>query len=188
MLAPPAMGNLRREGGSSPAPRGTMPFWNRSAEAAPQQEGKPMGFSKREDSAPPATTSGDLLLGAGAEFEGKLTFAGTVRIDAKFKGTIVTDDVLVVGDRARIDADITCGTVIVYGEVNGNVRAKTAVELHAPARLRGDVETPSFSMEKGVVFQGQSTMPAEKTAAVARPAPAARSGSDVRSTLAPAAP
>jgi cytoskeletal protein CcmA (bactofilin family) len=147
-----------------------MPFWNKQEEALPRQGGSPMGISKREDPAPAAGGSGDLLLGVGAEFEGKLTFAGTVRIDAKFKGSIVTNDVLVVGDRARIDADITCGTVIIHGEVNGNIKAKTAVELYAPARVRGDIETPSFSMEKGVVFQGQSSMPAEATSsAAARP-------------------
>jgi cytoskeletal protein CcmA (bactofilin family) len=123
-----------------------MAFWNK--------EGEPTDPN-------PDGAAGDLLLGAGAEFEGKLTFAGTVRIDAKFKGSIVTNDVLVVGDRARIDADITCGTVIVHGEVNGNIKAKTAVELHAPAKVRGDIETPSLAMEKGVLFQGQSTMPAE---------------------------
>ena len=120
-----------------------------------------MAMMKR-DELPGATTgqqaAGDLLLGAGAEFEGKLTFAGTVRIDAKFKGSIVTNDVLVVGEHARIDAEITCGTVIVYGEVNGNIKAKTAVELHHPAKMRGNVESPSLSIEKGVVFQGESRM------------------------------
>jgi cytoskeletal protein CcmA (bactofilin family) len=163
-----------------------MAFWNRQDELQGRQEGHGMGISKREDGAHGAGGSGDLLLGAGAEFEGKLTFAGTVRIDAKFKGTIVTNDVLVVGDRARIDADITCGTVIVHGEVNGNIKAKTAVELRAPAKVRGDVETPSFSMEKGVVFQGQSTMPAE--GASARPpivSAGARHG-DTRAAAAPA--
>jgi cytoskeletal protein CcmA (bactofilin family) len=100
----------------------------------------------------------DLLLGAGAEFEGKLTFKGTVRIDAVFKGSIITDDVLVVGENARIDAEITCGTVIVHGEVRGNIRAKNAVELHHPAKLRGDVQTPSISMEKGVLLQGSVKM------------------------------
>jgi cytoskeletal protein CcmA (bactofilin family) len=145
-----------------------MSFWNRQDEPLRREEGNHMGISKREDAIPSAEGS-DLLLGVGAEFEGKLTFAGTVRIDAKFKGSIVTNDVLVVGDRAKIDADITCGTVIVYGEVNGNIKAKSGVELHAPAKVRGDIETPSFSMEKGVVFQGQSTMPSEVGAAAARP-------------------
>jgi cytoskeletal protein CcmA (bactofilin family) len=148
-----------------------MPFWSRTDDPL-SPEGSPMA-TKRDDTTPSSGGSGDLLLGAGAEFEGKLTFAGTVRIDAKFKGTIVTNDVLVVGDRARIDADITCGTVIVHGEVNGNIRARNAVELHAPAKVHGDVETPSFSLERGVVFQGQTTMPAEKgQTASAQPAQA----------------
>jgi cytoskeletal protein CcmA (bactofilin family) len=114
---------------------------------------------KREDV--PASAAGgasDLLLGQGAEFDGRLTFAGTVRIDAKFKGSIVTNDVLVVGEHARIDADITCGTVIVYGEVNGDVKAKSAVELHHTSKLRGNVETPSLVIAKGALFQGESRM------------------------------
>ncbi len=133
-----------------------------------KEERTPMAMMKRDETS--TTTpggAGDLLLGEGAEFEGKLTFAGTVRIDAKFKGSIFTNDVLVVGEHAKIDADITCGTVIVYGEVNGNIKAKTAVELHHPAKLRGNVESPSLAIDKGVVFQGESKMgPAEKSSSV----------------------
>ncbi len=107
---------------------------------------------------PPMPQASDLLLGEGAEFEGKLTFRGTVRIDARFKGSIVTDDVLVVGEHARIDADINCGTVIVHGEVNGNIQAKTAVELLRTARVRGDVETPSVRLDKGAYLNGDVRM------------------------------
>jgi cytoskeletal protein CcmA (bactofilin family) len=96
----------------------------------------------------------DLLLGAGAEFDGKLTFKGTVRVDARFKGSIVTDDVLIVGERARIDAEITCGSVIVHGEVNGNIHARQEVELLRSARVRGDVQAPSLTVEPGAVLQG----------------------------------
>jgi cytoskeletal protein CcmA (bactofilin family) len=125
----------------------------------------------------PPPVSGDLLLGHGAEFEGKLTFAGTVRIDARFKGSIQTNDVLVVGEHARIDAEITCGTVIVHGEVNGNIKAKSAVELRHPARLRGNVESPSLVVEKGVLFQGESRLPGAAERAPARPsAPASQPG------------
>jgi cytoskeletal protein CcmA (bactofilin family) len=115
---------------------------------------------------PPPSPAGasDLLLGAGAEFEGKLTFRGTVRIDAMFKGSIVTNDVLVVGEHARIDAEISCGTVIVHGEVNGNVKAKTAVELLRTARVRGDVETPSVRLDKGATLNGAVRMPGSKPA------------------------
>jgi len=119
-----------------------------------------MAMLKRDELSSSQTASSDLnaLLGSGSEFEGKLTFEGTVRIDGKFTGTIVTGDVLVVGEGAKIAAEITCGTIIVHGEVNGNIRAKNAVELHHPAKYRGNVETPSLMVEKGVIFEGQSKM------------------------------
>lgn len=109
------------------------------------------------------------LLGRGSEFEGKLTFEGTVRIDGKFTGTIVTNDVLVVGEGAKVAAEIACGTVIVHGEVNGNIKAKVAVELHAPAKVRGNVETPTLMIEKGVMFEGQAHMEGIEKAAPKAP-------------------
>src|SRR5438067_1905123 len=110
----------------------------------------------------------DLLLGRGARFEGKLTFEGTIRLDARFTGSIVTNDVLVVGEAARIDADITCGTIVVHGEVNGNIKAKTAVEVHQSGKVRGDLETPSLVILKGALFHGASKMdpPGAKAAPV----------------------
>jgi cytoskeletal protein CcmA (bactofilin family) len=109
----------------------------------------------------PPTNSGaatDLLLGKGARFEGKLTFQGTVRIDATFVGSIITQDVLVVGEGARIDAKISCGTIVVHGEVNGNIEAKTAVEIRTAAKVRGEVDTPSIVIEKGALFEGACKM------------------------------
>jgi len=153
-----------------------MAFWNTKQEYAPvtghpgpdpstapqqsaqQEEPMPMATMKRDELPTSLGGSSDLLLGPGAEFDGKLTFKGTVRIDAKFKGSIITNDVLIVGEHARIDADITCGTVIVHGEVNGNIKAKSAVELHHSAKVRGDVEAPSLSVEKGAFFQGAVKM------------------------------
>jgi cytoskeletal protein CcmA (bactofilin family) len=68
----------------------------------------------------------------------------------------------VVGEHARIDADISCGTVIVHGEVNGNIQAKTGVELLRTARVRGDVETPSVRLDKGAYLNGDVKMSAPR--------------------------
>ncbi len=94
------------------------------------------------------------LLGRGSEFEGKLTFEGTVRIDGKLSGEIFSEDVLVVGEGASVNAEIDVGVIIVEGAVTGNIRAKRAVELHAPARVKGNIETPSLYIDKGVLFEG----------------------------------
>jgi len=134
-----------------------------------------MAMLKRDELTSVPTATGDLnaLLGRGSEFEGKLTFEGTVRIDGKFNGTIVTNDVLVVGEGAKIQAEINCGTIIVHGEIQGDVRAKTAVELHHPARVKGNIDTPSLMIEKGVTFEGQCKMDAaEKGGSKLVPAPA----------------
>src|SRR5262252_7315287 len=104
--------------------------------------------------------SGELnaLLGKVSEFEGKLTFEGQVRIDGKFTGQIITKDTLVIGDGARVSAEINAGTVIVNGLVEGNIRAAQLIELHQPGRIKGNLETPALSMDRGVVFEGSCKM------------------------------
>jgi cytoskeletal protein CcmA (bactofilin family) len=121
-----------------------------------------MAMLKREDyvapTGPAATSDLNALLGRGSEFEGKLTFDGTVRIDGKFNGSIVTKDVLVIGEGAVVSAEIECGTIIVHGQIIGNVKARVGVELHSPARVKGNIEAPSLTVEKGVTFDGQTKM------------------------------
>src|SRR3954469_6705838 len=94
----------------------------------------------------------------GRGFEGKLCFQGTVRIGGSFRGEIYTPDTLIVGEGARVHGQIDAGTVIISGEVTGNVRAKHRVEIHRPAIFRGDILTPSLSVDEGVIFEGSSKM------------------------------
>jgi len=105
------------------------------------------------------------LLGRGASFEGKLSFEGTVRIDGTFKGEIYTDDVLVIGDGAKVDAEIKAGSVMVNGEVKGNIVATKGVDLHRPARVLGNITTPALEIEKGVIFEGSCSMKMDKAGA-----------------------
>ncbi|MGH2498554.1 MAG: bactofilin family protein [Candidatus Limnocylindria bacterium] len=114
----------------------------------------------RRDLTSAGNANGDLnaLLGKGSEFDGKLSFEGTVRIDGTFSGEITTSDTLIVGEGAKVQAEISCGSVVVHGEVNGNIKASTSVELHRPSRVKGDITTPSLSIEKGVAYEGHMRM------------------------------
>lgn len=99
------------------------------------------------------------LLGPGAQFEGTLVFQGRIRIEGRFKGEIRSDDVLIVGDAADIEADIDVGALIVRGgSLRGAVRARQLVEIYAPASVHGDIESPQVFLEKGARFEGQCTM------------------------------
>lgn len=109
------------------------------------------------------------LLGRGTQFEGKLHFEGRVRIDGMFKGEIQSDDTLVIGEGAEIHAEIDVATVIVRGGVvHGNIRAKTAIEVHSPGKIVGNLHSPSLFIDRGVEFQGSCRMDAVD----AKPSPA----------------
>jgi cytoskeletal protein CcmA (bactofilin family) len=98
------------------------------------------------------------LLGPGSVVEGKLSFKGPLRIDGTFTGEITTDDVLIIGAGATVAADINCVSAVVSGELTGNIEASESVEMHGPARVKGDIATPTLSIGKGVIFDGLSKM------------------------------
>jgi cytoskeletal protein CcmA (bactofilin family) len=119
------------------------------------------------------------LLGEGAEFQGKLLFEGRVRIDGKFRGEIVSEDVLVVGEKAEVEAKIAVGSLIVLGgTVRGEVRAAKTVELHAPAKVFGNITAPQLMIDRGVHFEGQSRIPAAEALIAEPPASPGVSTSD----------
>ena len=102
------------------------------------------------------------LLGRGSEFNGKLTFFGTVRIEGSIDGEIFSDDTLVVAPGGLVRGKVDVGTLIVTGgAVEADVVARQTVELHPPGRLVGKVTTPAMQMERGAVFQGTCAMPEE---------------------------
>ena len=99
------------------------------------------------------------LLGAGTRYQGKLFFDGRARIDGDFEGEVHSDGLLVVGPTATLRAAIHVHTLIVQGgSVEGDILATELVELHAPARVRGDIRTPALFVDKGVSFDGQCVM------------------------------
>jgi cytoskeletal protein CcmA (bactofilin family) len=109
---------------------------------------------------PAAASPGGInaFLGEGAEFKGILTFEGTVRIDGKLEGEVITRDTLVVGEHAEVKAEINAGTAVISGTVRGNVTATVRIEAHRPARIHGNLKTPVLIVEEGVLFEGSCSM------------------------------
>ena len=105
------------------------------------------------------------FLGGGSHFEGKLTFNEIARLDGSFRGEVTSTDTLIIGESGDMQAEIGVGALILSGRLRGNVKAAHKVELRAPARLDGDIETPLLVIEEGVVFNGKLTMPVRKPAA-----------------------
>jgi len=98
------------------------------------------------------------FLGEETRFEGKLFFEGTVRIDGKFQGEIHTENTVIIGEAAEVDAEIEAGEVILSGTIHGNVYARDNMEIIAPGKMYGSIMTPRLSIQEGVVFEGTCRM------------------------------
>ena len=105
------------------------------------------------------------FLGKGTEFKGVLSFSGTIRVDGRVEGEIVSKDTLIAGDGAFLQGEISVGTLISSGKIMGNITAGMKVHLLAPANIQGSIKTPKLIIEEGVVFDGKSEMAGEKKAA-----------------------
>jgi cytoskeletal protein CcmA (bactofilin family) len=98
------------------------------------------------------------FLGKDTEFEGKLSFSGAVRIDGRFKGEILTEGTLIVGETALLECDIQTAYISVSGEVRGNIDAQNRIEIHAPGRVFGNISAPTITIDEGVIFEGNCRM------------------------------
>jgi cytoskeletal protein CcmA (bactofilin family) len=98
------------------------------------------------------------FLGKDTEFEGKLSFTGTVRIDGKFSGEIFSSGTLIVGESAVIKSKVCVGEMILSGEAHGDIVAVNRIEINVPGKLFGNIQTPKLVVKEGVVFEGNCTM------------------------------
>jgi cytoskeletal protein CcmA (bactofilin family) len=94
------------------------------------------------------------ILPRDAKFAGTLIFEGAVQIDGDFEGQIITEDLLVIGAEADVRAQMSVGAAIIQGSVQGDIDAKSSVEVKAPGCIRGSVTTPHLIVEEGAAFGG----------------------------------
>jgi cytoskeletal protein CcmA (bactofilin family) len=114
----------------------------------------------------------------GSEFEGKLSFKDTVRIDGAFSGEISSDNTLIVGETGEIHARITSVCVVISGLVEGDIVASRQVVLHKTAIVNGDIDAPSLVIEEGGQLNGAVRMSGNSGSAGTPPAGPKASKSD----------
>ena len=101
----------------------------------------------------------------GSEFEGKLSFKDTVRIDGTFSGEISSDNTLIVGESGQIHASIKSVCVVISGLVEGDIHASEQIVLHKTAVVEGNLDAPAISMEEGAQLNGGVRMGSASSAA-----------------------
>lgn len=115
-------------------------------------------FSKSSSASSPASEEISAYLGKQTLFEGKMTFEGVFRLDGKFEGEIFESGTLIVGESAIIKGKVGLDTIIINGLVEGDVHAKTRVEIHSTGKVYGTLFTPILTVNEGGIFEGHCKM------------------------------
>ncbi len=123
-------------------------------------------FGKREVE----KVTGSTVIGQECTIKGTVITKGLTRVDGSVEGELSVNGSLIIGETAKIKADITGTIVTIAGQVNGDVEAYESLELAATAKLQGNIKTASFKVLPGAVFVGSSMVldQAAKEAAAAK--------------------
>jgi cytoskeletal protein CcmA (bactofilin family) len=100
----------------------------------------------------PKTPAPPSLLSTDLKITGNLVSQGEIQVDGQIDGDIHTD-VLIVGETAKINGEISADTVRVHGYVTGQIKARS-VSLAKLAHVVGDILHESLSIEQGAFLEG----------------------------------
>lgn len=96
------------------------------------------------------------IIATGLTFEGKIEGSGHVRIAGRFKGDVHVDGTLTIEAGAHLAGSVRAASVIIAGEIEGNVESAQKVELHQTGVVNGDVNAGSLSVAGGARMRGRA--------------------------------
>jgi cytoskeletal protein CcmA (bactofilin family) len=98
----------------------------------------------------------ETVIAAGLTFEGKIDGSGHVRISGRFKGDVHVDGTLTVDAGAHLAGAVRAGSVVVAGEIEGNIEGAQRVELHQSGIVNGDITAGSLTVADGARMRGRA--------------------------------
>jgi cytoskeletal protein CcmA (bactofilin family) len=114
-----------------------------------------MWVKKKPDTPQAAATNTTGWLGSSLHVKGDISGTEDLLIEGSVEGLIQLDErKLTVGATAKLTADINARDVVVYGHVQGNVRAKGRIEIRTGGSIIGNLTTAQIMIEDGADFKG----------------------------------
>jgi cytoskeletal protein CcmA (bactofilin family) len=126
-------------------------------------------------------------IGKSIVIKGELSGSEDLTIEGQVEGTIqLRDHILTIGPNGKIKAGVFAKSVIVLGEVTGNVTASDKVDIRDNGSVDGDIIAPRVAIAEGAHFRGTVDMQ-RKGGAPAQPAKAANAAPAAAPPAQPAA-
>jgi cytoskeletal protein CcmA (bactofilin family) len=103
-------------------------------------------------------------IGKSVVIKGELNGSEDLTIEGHVEGTIqLRDHVLTIGPNGRIKAQVFAKSVVVLGEVHGNVTASDKVDIRDNGSVEGDIVSPRIAIAEGAHFKGAVDMQRKNT-------------------------
>lgn len=101
----------------------------------------------------------ETVLGPTCVMKGMLQGDGTIRVEGVFEGSMEISGNLIIGENARVRAEVRSTNVSVAGILMGKIHASGRVEILSTGKVWGEINAGSLVIDEGGYFRGQSVMP-----------------------------
>ena len=138
-------------GGPAAAGTGQSPQNNINTSPAPE--------AARSSDQARGMEKGPVNIGKSVIIKGELTGSEDLTIEGHVEGKIeLRQNVLTIGPNGRIKAQVFAKSVVILGEVTGNVTASEKVDLRDNGSVDGDIAAPRVAIAEGAHFRGSIDM------------------------------
>ena len=145
-----------------------MSFFGTRRQTEPAPLAQPEKPEVPKPSAPQSPVGFETVLGANSTLEGTLRSSSNIRLDGTFKGTLEITGNILVGETAKIEADVNTKNISIAGAVRGNITGKK-VQILRTGRVWGDIQAAALTTEEGAFLQGKITMVSHESTPPAEP-------------------
>jgi cytoskeletal protein CcmA (bactofilin family) len=131
------------------------------------------------------SASQESVLGPDVVIKGTVTFERAVRLQGRLEGNAAGSGSFHVAQEGKLVGNVEAATVIVEGDVRGDITATDRVELKASSHYEGDLRAARLAIEAGAFFTGHVTVGTEpgKDRAGSKPVAARPAGANTGKVL-----
>ena len=98
-------------------------------------------------------------IGKSVVIKGELSGSEDLTIEGQVDGKIeLRQNVLTIGPNGKIKAQVFAKSVVILGEVTGNVTASEKVDIRDNGSVDGDIAAPRVAIAEGAHFRGSIDM------------------------------
>jgi cytoskeletal protein CcmA (bactofilin family) len=111
---------------------------------------------------PPKRTHEAAVIGPSIQIKGDLSGEEDLIIQGKVNGTIqLREKSLTVGSQGQVDANVLAHSIIVEGQVTGDLYGSERVSIRKTGKVQGNIVSPKVSLDEGCRFKGSIDMDQE---------------------------